>query len=181
MKKSLLTAGLLAAVVLSATACQKKAEEVVEAGSEIAVITSEVVVETSEAVSEVAEATDGDYTEEFASMVDALDSGKYYAFAEISGVHALLVAESTFDYGEGITAGSSAYIYVNNDEGMPVLSGDVQCGGTAYAICVLDGKLIYGNRAEVNRASIGEDLALVVEEGAQDDYEEATVVSFISK
>ena len=165
MKKSLLTVGLLAAVVLSATACRKKAEEVVEAGSEIAVITSEVVVETSEAVSEVAEAADGDYTEEFASMVDALDSGKYYAFAEIGGVHALLVAESTFDYGEGMT----------------VLSGDVQCGGTAYAICVLDGKLIYGNRAEVNRASIGEDLALVVEEGAQEDYEEATVVSFISK
>ena len=122
-----------------------------------------------------------DYTDEFATMIDALDDGKYYAFADLGGVHALLVAETTFDYGEGITAGSSAYVYVNNAEGTPVLSGDVTCGGTAYAVCVFDGKLMYGNRAEVTLASIGEDNALVTEAGSQDDYENATVVSFIKK
>ena len=185
MKKSILIAGLLATVALAATACQKKTEEVVNADSEIAAITSEILTEADEAASEVAAISDPidgvDYTDEFATMIDALDDGKYYAFADLGGVHTLLVAESTFDYGEGIVAGSSAYVYVNNAEGTPVLSGDVTCGGTAYAICVLDGKLVYGNRAEVNYATIGEDNALATEAGNQDDYEKATVVSFMQK
>ena len=185
MKKSILIAGLLATVALAATACQKKTEEVVNADSEIAAITSEILTEANEAASEVeaiSDPIDGvDYTDEFASMIDALDAGKYYAFVDLGGVHTLLVAESTFDYGEGIVAGSSAYVYVNNAEGTPVLSGDVTCGGTAYAISVLDGKLVYGNRAEVTHASIGEDNALATEAGNQDDYEKATVVSFMQK
>ena len=178
MKKTVLVAGLLSAVALSAVACTKK-EAVEEVVSEVPAIASETLVATSEAVEEVKEevaAAGVDFTDEFASMIEA-NEGKAYGFAELGGVHVLLIANSTFDNGDGTKASDDAYVYVNGDNGA-VLCGQLTSGGTAYPISVKGDAFVTGNRAGIVLNTIGEDNALVEAEGTDADYEEAVAVAF---
>lgn len=179
MKKTVLVAGLLSAVALSAVACTKK-EAVEEVVSEVPAIASETLVATSEAVEEVKEevaAAGADFTDEFASTIEA-NEGKAYGFAELGGVHVLLIANSTFDNGDGTKASDDAYVYVNGDNGA-VLCGQLTSGGTAYPISVKGDAFVTGNRAGIVLNTIGEDNALVEAEGTDADYEEAVAVAFI--
>lgn len=179
MKKVVLVAGLLSVVALSAVACTKK-EAVVEAGSEIEAIASETLGEVEEVVEDVQEevtAAAVDFTDEFASLIEA-NEGKAYAFADLNGVHVILIAESTFDNGDGTIASDEANVYVNGENGA-VLCGQLVGGGTAYPIALKDGAFVTGNRAGIVLNTIGEDNALVEAEGTDADYEEAVAVAFI--
>ncbi|GEM_PF-6670260 len=186
MKKTVLVAGLLSAVALSAVACTKK-EAVEEVVSEVPAITSETLVEASETLVEASEvveevkeevaAAGADFTDEFASTIEA-NEGKAYGFAELGGVHVLLIANSTFDNGDGTKASDDAYVYVNGDNGV-VLCGQLTSGGTAYPISVKGDAFVTGNRAGIVLNTIGEDNALVEAEGTDADYEEAVAVAFI--
>ena len=116
------------------------------------------------------------------SMLSRTSGGAYgikaYGFAELGGVHVLLIANSTFDNGDGTKASDDAYVYVNGDNGA-VLCGQLTSGGTAYPISVKGDAFVTGNRAGIVLNTIGEDNALVEAEGTDADYEEAVAVAFI--
>lgn len=124
--------------------------------------------------------------EVYKSVIDGLEDGTYYAFADMDkDFDALLVADADLVYEDedGNMTASEAKVYGLDKDGKVKEYGEVKGGGTATPLACANSTLFYGGRDYMNKVHIDEAKSeMVVEEGEFfDEYEKAVHVVFTAK
>jgi hypothetical protein len=112
---------------------------------------------------------------EYAEVIDSLKSGQAYAYVDIAGgeQQALLVADDTYDDGNGHTAAIFAELYCLDTDGSVISYTNIISEGTAYPIEVKDGYLYYGGPHHVAKEYINlEYCSVVTKEDASETFDE---------
>ena len=93
----------------------------------------------------------------YEDVINSLEDGTYYAFADMSKDHdALLVATETFDDLDGSKNATEAIVYGLDKEGKVKEYGTIESGGTANPIAAKDGYVYYGGHHYITKATIKE-------------------------
>ncbi len=106
----------------------------------------------------------------FTEIVDSLNPEMAYANATISETDVLLVASGSYDNMDGNQAAIDSAVFMYDSEGNIAYLGDVECGGTAMPIAVLDGNLFVGGNHFITKYAIT-DGELVIAESAYEEYD----------
>jgi hypothetical protein len=112
---------------------------------------------------------------EYDEVISSLNAGQAYAYVDIAGGEhqALLVADDTYDDGNGHNAAISAELYCLDTDGSVISYTNVLSEGTAYPIAVKDGYLYYGGNHHVAKEYIDLQYASVVtKEDAEETFDE---------
>ena len=108
----------------------------------------------------------------YASVIQSLPEGSYYAFADMSSEHdALLVAESVFDNLDGTFAAVEATVYGFDKDGGIKEYGTVKSGGSANPLAAKDGELYCAHHQYIGKVHIDEAASEMIT-AESDDFEE---------
>lgn len=108
----------------------------------------------------------------FTEIVDSLNPEMAFANATISETDVLLVASGSYDNLDGNQAAIDSAVFMYDSDGAIAYLGDVECGGTAMPIAVLDGNLVVGGNHFITKYAIT-DGELVIAESAYEEYDES--------
>jgi hypothetical protein len=112
---------------------------------------------------------------EYDEVISSLKAGQAYAYVDIAGGEhqALLVADDTYDDGNGHNVAISAALYCLDTDGSVINYTNVLSEGTAYPIAVKDGYLYYGGNHHVAKEYIDLEYASVMtKEDAEESFDE---------
>ena len=117
----------------------------------------------------------------YASIIDRLPAGSYYAFADMSPDHdALLVTDHVFDNLDGTLAAIEATVYGFDKDGGIKEYGTVKSGGTANPLAVKDSELYCAHHHYIDKVRIDEAASeMITDEGDFfEDYGDTVVIAF---
>ena len=117
----------------------------------------------------------------YASVIESLPAGSYYAFADMSQDHdALLVTDHVFDNLDGTLAAVEATVYGFDKYGSIKEYGTVKSGGTANPLAVKDSELYCAHHQYIDKVRIEEyDSQMITDEGDYfEDYGDTVVIAF---
>jgi len=106
----------------------------------------------------------------FTEIIDSLNPEMAFANATISETDVLLVASGSYDNLDGNQAAIDSAVFMYDSDGNIAYLGDVECGGTAMPIAVVDGNLVVGGNHFITKYAIA-DGELVIAESAYEEYD----------